>query len=309
MQMTFKMCYNEKNIFKVSKMTIRHLKIFIAVADNGTMSGAAQRLYITQPTVSQAVAELEKHYGTLLFERLSQRLYITEAGRELLSRARHIVGAFDDMETDMANASHSKIRIGCSVSVGTVLINDLLDIAEAAMPDCAFSVTVDNTSRIERSILSNEADIGIIEGIAESDELTLIPLITDELVLICGKNHRLALSGKINFKDLEGENLISREKGSYERNQFEKLAQRMGISFNRSWSCTNTEAIKNAVIKGRGIAVMSAMLIKRELEAGELVTLELDELPIRRTLHLIHHKNKYITPAIAAFTEICKNYK
>ena len=71
----------------------------------------------------------------------------------------------------------------------------------------------------------------------------------------------------------------------------------------------NKEAIKNAVIKGRGIAVMSAMLIKRELGAGELVTLELDELPIRRTLHLIHHKNKYITPAIAAFTEICKNYK
>lgn len=307
--MTFKMCYNEKNIFKVSRMTIRHLKIFIAVAETGTMSGAAQRLYITQPTVSQAVAELEKHYGTLLFERLSQRLYITEAGRELLSRARHIVGAFDDMETDMANASHSKIRIGCSVSVGTVLINDLLDIAEAAMPDCAFSVTVDNTSRIERSILSNEADIGIIEGIAESDELTLIPLITDELVLICGKNHRLSSAGKIFFKDLEGENLISREKGSYERNQFEKLAQRMGISFNRSWSCTNTEAIKNAVIKGRGIAVMSAMLIKRELEAGELVTLDLDELPIRRTVHLIHHKNKYITPAIAAFTEICKNYK
>lgn len=306
--MTFKMCYNEKNIFKVSKMTIRHLKIFIAVAETGTMSAAAQRLYITQPTVSQAVAELEKHYGILLFERLSQRLYITEAGRELLSRARHIVGAFDDMETDMSNASHSKIRIGCSVSVGTVLINDLLDIAETAMPDCVFSVTVDNTSRIERSILSNEADIGIIEGIAESEELTLLSLMTDELVLICGKNHRLALSGKINFKDLEGENLISREKGSYERNQFEKLAERMGISFNRSWSCTNTEAIKNAVIKGRGIAVMSAMLIKRELEAGELVTLDLDELPIRRTVHLIYHKNKYITPAIAAFTEICKNY-
>ena len=225
------MCYNEKNIFKVSKMTIRHLKIFIAVAETGTMSGAAQRLYITQPTVSQAVAELEKHYGTLLFERLSQRLYITEAGRELLSRARQIVGAFDDMETDMANASHSKIRIGCSVSVGTVLINDLLDIAETAMPDCVFSVTVDNTSRIERSILSNEADIGIIEGIAESEELTLLPLMTDELVLICGKNHRLALSGKINFKDLEGENLISREKGSYERNQFKKLAEQLSASF------------------------------------------------------------------------------
>ena len=290
-------------------MTIRHLKIFLAVVDKGSMSAAAQALYISQPTVSQAVAELEKHYGVLLFERLSQRLYITEAGRALLVHARQIVGAFDEMEDDLkTTAATRKIHIGCSVSVGTFLINDLLDIAEPALPDCVFSVTVDNTAAIESKILSNEVDIGIIEGMTESEELNLIPVLTDELMLICGKNHRLAQLETITFEDLAGENLISREKGSYERNQFEKLAARKGITFNRSWSCTNTEAIKNAVIKGRGIAVMSSMLIRRELAAGELTTLDLKELPIRRTLQLIYHKNKYLTPAITKFVEICRNY-
>lgn len=290
-------------------MTIRHLKIFLAVVDKGSMSAAAQALYISQPTVSQAVAELEKHYGVLLFERLSQRLYITEAGRALLMHARQIVGAFDEMEQDlMTTAAARKIHIGCSVSVGTFLINDLLDIAEPALPDCMFSVTVDNTAAIESKILSNEVDIGIIEGMTESEELNLIPVLTDELVLICGKTHRLAQLETITFEDLAGENLISREKGSYERNQFEKLAARKGITFNRSWSCTNTEAIKNAVIKGRGIAVMSSMLIRRELAAEELTTLDLKELPIRRTLQLIYHKNKYLTPAITKFVEICKQY-
>ena len=290
-------------------MTIRHLKIFLAVVDKGSMSAAAQALYISQPTVSQAVAELEKHYGVLLFERLSQRLYITEAGRALLMHARQIVGAFDEMEQDlMTTAAARKIHIGCSVSVGTFLINDLLDIAEPALPDCVFSVTVDNTAAIESKILSNEVDIGIIEGMTESDELNLIPVLTDELVLICGKTHRLAQLKNITFEDLAGENLISREKGSYERNQFEKLAARKGITFNRSWSCTNTEAIKNAVIKGRGIAVMSSMLIRRELAAEELITLDLKEMPFRRTLQLIYHKNKYLTPAITKFVEICRNY-
>ena len=289
-------------------MTIRHLRIFIAVADSGTMSAAAHKLYLTQPTVSQAIAELEKHYGILLFERLSQRLYITEEGRNLLLRARHIVGAFDDMENEIKNTVCSKIHIGCSVSVGTALINPLLDLAETLLPNCRFSVTVDNTASVEKKILINEVDAGIVEGIAESNELRQIPLMTDELVLICGKNHRLAKSGRISFSQLEEETFISREKGSYERNQFEELARNKGISLNRSWSCTNTEAIKNAVISGRGIAVMSTMVIKNELDSGKVVPLKLKELPFRRMIHLVCHKNKYLTPMLSEFIEICKNF-
>ncbi len=290
-------------------MTIRHLKIFIAVADCGTMSAAAARLFISQPTVSQAVSELEKHYGALLFERLSQRLYITEAGKRLLSRARHIVESFDDMEAEMhRSGGFQNIHIGCSVSVGTFYINDILNLAEPEMPSCCFSVTVDNTSSVEQKILENQIDIGIVEGIAQSGELTLIPLFTDNLVLICGRKHRLTGAKSLTFGDLAGESLISREKGSYERNQFERLAEEMGIFFNRSWSCTNTEAVKNAVINNRGIAVMSQMLIKRELAEGEIKLLDIKEMPIRRTVHLIHHKNKFITPALKKVIEICKSY-
>ena len=202
-------------------MTIRHYKIFLAVADRGTMSAAAASLYISQPTVSQAVAELERHYGALLFERLSQRLYITELGRRLLPRARKAVEAFENAEAEMLEAgARQEIRIGCSVSVGTVLINDILDAAEPKMPGCRVSVTVDNTAAIEKSVLENQSDIGIIEGVCESGEMVLTPVITDYLVLICAKTHRLAGVKNLTFSDLEGERLISREKGSYERNQF-----------------------------------------------------------------------------------------
>ena len=79
-------------------MTIRHLKIFLAVAETGKMSEAAARLYISQPTVSQAIRELEEHYGTHLFERLSKKLYITPAGKELYAGALKAVREFDQLE-------------------------------------------------------------------------------------------------------------------------------------------------------------------------------------------------------------------
>lgn len=82
-------------------MTIRHLKIFVAVADTGQMSKAARLLYLSQPTVSQAIRELEEHYHVLLFERLSKRLYITEEGKRLLSHAREVLARFDHLEEQM----------------------------------------------------------------------------------------------------------------------------------------------------------------------------------------------------------------
>lgn len=86
-------------------MTFRHLKIFIAVAQTGSMSAAARELYIAQPTVSQVIAEIENEYGIRLFERLSRRLYITREGRQLLDYARHITALFEEMERDLHYAS------------------------------------------------------------------------------------------------------------------------------------------------------------------------------------------------------------
>lgn len=93
-------------------MTIRHLKIFIAVAETGKMSTAAAQYYISQPTVSQAIKELEEHYGVLLFERISKKLYITEAGKNLFTYARMVVSQFDELEDNMLKGFSEKLRIG-----------------------------------------------------------------------------------------------------------------------------------------------------------------------------------------------------
>lgn len=105
-------------------MTIRHLKIFLAVAESGKMSLAAEQLFITQPSVSQAIRELEEHYQTLLFERLSKKLYITEDGKKLYVTAKQLVTQFESLEESMQKENRrEKLRIGGTITLGSGILS------------------------------------------------------------------------------------------------------------------------------------------------------------------------------------------
>ncbi|MGN0326373.1 MAG: LysR family transcriptional regulator [Lachnospiraceae bacterium] len=286
-------------------MTIRHLKVFTTVVDAGGMSAAAKELHVSQPTVSQAIGELEKYYGVKLFERLSQKLYLTKEGELMLSFSRHILDSFDQMETAMNQAGKQpSIRIGCSVTVGTCLINDILEKARKKMPDILFSVVVANSSDIERAILDNEVDLGIVEGILKSRDLLITPVCEDELVVVCGRTHPLAKKKKITMEMLSGQDYISRESGSAERNQLEKIFEECGLQLVRTFCSTNTEAIKNAVIRGMGIAVLSGRMIEKERAAGDIVVLPIEGLKVTRNINLAVHKNKYMSKSMKLILKI-----
>lgn len=288
-------------------MTIRHLKIFMTVADEKSMSLAAKKLYVSQPTVSQAIAELEKYYEVKLFERLSQKIYLTREGELMLSFARHILDSFKEMEKAIGQAAEkATLCIGCSVSVGTCLINDILDKAKKRMPKCHINVLVANSAQIEKAILKNEVDLGIVEGMIQSKELIITPVFKDEVVIVCGKTHPLAKEKKITLDMLEGQDYICRESGSTERNQMERLIEEYGINLNKNFSSTNTEAIKNAVMHGHGIAVFSKMMVEKECQVGDMIILPLEKVSVTRNINLVMHKNKYISETIQTIKDILK---
>lgn len=287
-------------------MTIRHLRIFEAVAREGSMNRAAARLYLSQPTVSKAVKELEEYYGVRLFERLSQRLYITREGELLLSYARQVLEGFDRMERALRRPDRpQELRVGCSVTVGTALINPLLDQAAQALKGCQVMVEVNNTSVIEEMVLSNRVDLGLVEGIVRHPDLLHIPILTDRLCLVSAPDHPLARKKNLKLADLEGWELISRERGSVDRNQLELLLRQEGVRMVRSWNCTNTEAIKNGVAAGRGVAVLSSLVVRKELDRGELVALEVEGLPILRPIEAVYHKDKFLSSPMKALLEAC----
>ena len=248
-------------------MNIRHLKIFITVADCGKMSEAAEKLFISQPSVSQAIKEIEDYYGVKLFERLSKKLYITDSGKLLLRYARHIVGSFNEMESALKNSGENIcLHIGATVTVGTCMLNEIINKFEEENKDISTKIVVNNTNIIENMLLHSDLDIGIVEGKVDDKDLVKIPIYNDRLVLVAGRNHNFYYKDEINIEELTGQDMIFREKGSGARESFDSILEENNISVNEKWNSNNTEAIKNAVIGGQGLGILSTLIIENEIK-------------------------------------------
>ena len=281
-------------------MTIRHLRIFLAVVDSGSMTKAAKNLYITQPSVSQAIMEIEEHYNIKLFERLSRKLYITEGGKEFLSYARHIISLYDDMEQRMGQTRRtSTLRIGASLTIGTYLLSQLSKGYLRNNKNIQIKAVVDNTSAIEEKVLNSKLDFALVEGPIHSDDIVPIPFMKDELVTICSKNHPFAKKQSITIEELSQEELILRETGSGTRELFENTMLFKGQNLKTKWICNNSEAIKNAVMADMGISIISKMSVTKEIKENKLHTISIDGVRFKRNFNIIYHKNKYTLRQIA----------
>lgn len=288
-------------------MTPRFFKIFIAVAEEKTMHGAARRLYISQPSVSQAISDFEKEHGVKLFERLSQRLYITDAGKELLNYAYRIISLYDETEQMLQRKGKlSRLKIGASVSVGTCLIYDLLEKLKTSNPEIEISMVVNNTSHIENLIMESKIDVGVVEGVVNEKELICKKICEDELIIVASPSHHLLREKVCTVDALRNEIFIAREKGSNDRNQFEKFLHSQNIELHKGWESSNTETIKNAVIKGYGMAILSRMVVQKELDSGVLAQVPIKDVCIKRNIKFICHKDKFITKELSAFAKACE---
>ncbi|WP_372998825.1 LysR family transcriptional regulator [Lutispora sp.] len=291
-------------------MTIRHLRIFIEVVDSGKMSIAASRLFISQPTVSQAIRELEEHYGGLLFERLSKKLYITAKGQRLLSYARNVVKQFDDMEEAMVQDNYvKKIRIGATHTVGDCILGDVINAFRKNNPQIETYSYVDNTTHIEDKLLKSELDIGIVEGKVKSPDLISIPEVNDFLVLICSTQHPFAEKKIVKLEDLENESFAMREQGSGTRELFERYMLEKGMSIRIALEGNSSASIKKAVIENQFLAVISIRLVEEEIKNGKIHVIQNTDSDWDRYFSIVYHKNKIVTDEMENLIEVIKDYK
>ena len=288
-------------------MTIRHYRIFVTVAECKNMHKAADLLHISQPSISQAIKDLESFYHVQLFNRLSQKIYLTETGEQILPYAKHALDTFDTLDLAMKNAGRQKLlRVGASISVGTTILLDIIDKFQKEFPEVEVQVMVNNTAHIEKAILDSELDIAIVEAEIQDTNFIKEKLCTDELVLLAGKQHPFFSKQEIALEELNGQVLLSREEESSKRNQFEQLLNHSGIQIERRWRCNNTETIKQAAIRGRGLAILSDLLVKKELDSGELRVLPVKGVHIERDIQIVYHKDKYVLDTMGDFIGMAK---
>ena len=291
-------------------MTIRHLRIFVQVAETGKMSDAAKKCFITQPTVSQAIHELENHYQVQLFERLSKKLYITEAGKQLLLYAHSILSQFDVMETNMRELlADNFLRIGATITVGTCLLSFVLNDLKKIYPHLNTYSCVANTSVIQNKLLNSELDVALVEGIITSPDLISIPVVDDFLVLAMAKNHPLTLQEQIHVQELSYYNLVFREKGSGTRKLFEDYLIKHHVSYHIAWEATCLDAIKSSILYNQCISALSVRIMEKEILNGEIYVVRNLESDWNRNFYLVYHKDKFFSKPMSSLKGIMNHYQ
>lgn len=267
-------------------MTFRHFSIFVAVCDSGSMTKAALQLSISQPSVSQAIRELEEGYGTALFERLGKRLVVTRAGEICLDYARRILRSRDELAEAMrGEGSSAPLRVGATVTIGTYLLPKI-----SALSARRLYPVVENTACIERLLLEGSLDLGLVEGETSSPALERRRFYQDRLVVVCSPDNPCA-GRRLSRRDLAGHGFYIREKGSGSRDLFESAMRRKGIAFRIAGEINNTEALKNfARLDSQNFAVVSALSVD-----DSICVLEIPGLSLERGFDVVRHKDKAIS--------------
>lgn len=288
-------------------MTLRHLSIFQMVCKENSVTKAAKKLYLSQPAVSLAVKELEEYYGVKLFDRLSRRLYLTEAGKRMYDYAVHInalVGEMEELFRDWDKAGG--LRVGTSITIGTYFIAGYVKEFQEMFPQITPLVTVNSSEIIEQMVLADDLDLGLVEGTVRAPELLVTDFMEDSLVPICAPNSPLAQSGTVSLAQVKKQYFLLREKNSGTRQIVDSVFYLQGFSVEPIWESTSTKAIVDGVANGIGISILPYRLVTGALEERRIAQFQIEECTFQRQFHLIYHKNKYLTPAMQAFMGLCK---
>lgn len=285
-------------------LNLHHLRVFAAVAEQGGFSRAAAVLRVSQPAVSKAVLELERQVGMSLFDRSGRTLRRTSAGDALYDRARELFGVEQMAEEELLalrGLERGTLRVGASTTVATYFLAPYLGDFTRAHPGVAVRVASANTRAIARALVERRVDVALVEGPVQDARITTRRWRDDELVVIAPPNHVLAHKRRVSAADLASHRFIVREPGSGTRVVASRALAALGVRAPVAMQLGSTEAIKQAVAAGLGLAIVSRAAARDQLALERVVEIGVHDLVIRRPLNEIALSGRAISAAAAAF--------
>jgi DNA-binding transcriptional LysR family regulator len=283
----------------------RQLEVFVQIALHGSVRVAAERLHLTQPAASMALAEMERQLDAAVFARERGRLRLNTRGRELLPLAQELLerhAEFGRRGRASDTALTGELRIGASNTVGNYRVDELLGAFVRAHRQVAIRLRVANTTTIAAGVLDHSLDVGCVEGPVAHPALEVRAWRDDLLVVCAAPEHPLARKRGLKLADFAGARWILREPGSATRATSERVLAQLP-SGETVLELDQIEAIKQAVVAGLGIACLPAVAVVDTLAAGRLKALKTPFLDLRRKLSLLLHKQKYRGALLDAFLD------
>jgi DNA-binding transcriptional LysR family regulator len=288
-------------------VTLRQLESFLAVLELRSFRRAAERIGLSQPALSHQVRDLEQELGSPVFERLGRTIAVTEAGWVLEPYARRMFAALQGAHEavgELRGLRRGAVLLGASSTPGIYLLPRVLGRFKAQYPGIELALRIGNTREIEERVRASEVDLGIVGGhLADAKETCVEASLPDRLVLIVGPRHRWARRAAVSPDHLAEECLLVRENGSATRRLTERSLDQLGVSARARLELGHTEAIKEGVRAGLGVAFLSEYAVQSEVAAGQLRVVRVKGLTIQRHFHVIRHEARELSPGSRAFLE------
>ena len=292
-------------------MADRRLRIFHAVAKQGSFTRAAESLFMSQPAVTFQIRQLEERYQVRLFERGHGHIALTPAGELVMSYAERIISLSDEMETrlsEMTGEMRGTLLIGASSTVAESLMPRILSDFNALYPQARPRLVVANSETIESRVAANTLDVGLIESASKDANVIAEFCGEDELVVICAPDYPLAGAHTVTPKQLRDYEYVAREPGSGTREVTEAYFKSAGVppeSLKSQMELGSLEALKSVVATGLGYAVISKNSLHLEAQPGRLVSIPLKPRLVRR-LAMILPKDRFRSRLVATFADYAK---
>lgn len=286
-------------------VTLRQLKIFEAVARHLSFTRASEELHLTQPAVSMQIKQLEEIVGIPLIELVGKRVHLTEAGEELQRYARSIIillGEAQQVFEEMKGLRRGHLKIAVA-STANYFVPRLWAAFRKRHPDVSVSLDVTNRQGLIRAMVENQTDLVIMGLPPEGLDLVAEGFMPNPQVVIAPPSHPLAGVKQIPLQQLQSEAFLVREEGSGTRSLMERVFAEKNLAPATPIEMSSTEAIKQGVEAGLGLALLSVHTLEMELALERLVVLDVEGFPVLREWYVVHRAGKRLSALAQAFRD------
>ena len=286
-------------------VTIRQLKVFEAVARQMSFTRAAKELHLTQPAVSMQVKQLEEHVGLPLFEQMGKKIFLTEAGREMFHYSKAIAQQLEEAE-ETIKALKGVVRGELRVAVVTTakyFMPHLLGAFLQTYPEVQPSLKVTNRESVIERLTANKDDLFIMGQVPDTLDAEAYPFLDNELVVAAHPDHPLVGTANISLRRLSEERFLMREPGSGTRLAVDRLFSRQGLKLETYMELGSSESIKQGVLAGLGVSVMSLHNLRVELAGRHVAVLSVKGFPLQRHWYAVHLKGKRLSLVARTFLD------
>ncbi|MFN2516252.1 MAG: LysR family transcriptional regulator [Pyrinomonadaceae bacterium] len=293
-------------------MEIRQLRAFIAIAELGTFTAGALRVHVTQAAISMQIRQLENELGAKLFVRAPRRVMLTEAGEQLLHRARQILRDHDaalDEIAELAGAERGRLRIGsASAKVTTDVLPKLLKEVRRQHARAEITVASGTSEALVQQILAGELDVAFVSLPVEARAINTERLIQDQLVAIASPRHPLAKQRTISAYTLAGEKLILGERGGNTRRLIDQFFEQAGVALQISMELSRQAAIRRMVEEDMGVGIVPLQSVIEEVAKGRLVRWWIEGAHINWEMGIARLIGGYESPITQTFIKLSRKY-